>query len=412
MLDTLETLIAFVTVVLVLSLLVTGLVQLVQYTFRFRGRTLEQGLAGMLASLLGWEGEARRIAHKVVHDPWLVQPSNGPVSRWLIRVLGSLGEKRGISGLARWLKEWIEGRTTWIEKGELKEALARATANWSSDGRPAKAEAGPGDPAKAEAATRAPAETVVEPPGERTAGDPAAAGNRRDVIAGVEAAFGRWERLLTKRFQHRMRWISVAGAFLVVFLFQVDGFALLRDLSADAELRARISALTGEVLEQEAGVRQMLDLRDAAEEALERLEARHREVEAALEQASGVGSDRASIIAELEAVLADRPAEQRNAILAEYEDLLNQVIDQRRRRARGLTEDALGLTSRMGLRMWSGDWDFYYPPVYGRYLGVLVMVLLVSFGAPFWFNALRNLVALRDLLKPKETDERDRKTEA
>jgi len=380
MLDTLETLIAFVTVVLVLSLLVTGLVQLAQYTFRFRGRTLEQGLAGMLASLLGeGDGEreagegaettARMIAHRVVHDPLLVQPSNGPLSRRLTGVLGSLARRRWVGGLARWLKDWIDGRTTWIEKEELKGALHRAGAG----------PAGGGDPAKVGAA----------PP---------------DLSSRVDTCFDRWERLLTKRFQHRMRWISVAGAFLVVFLFQVDGFALLRDLSADAELRARISALTGEVLEQEAGVRQMLDLRAAAEEALERLEARHRDVEEALEQASGVGSDRASILAELEAVLADRPAEQRDEILAEYEDLLDGVIAERRRRARGLTEDALGLTSRMGLRMWSGDWGFYYPPVFGRYLGVLMTVLLVSFGAPFWFNQLRNLVALRDLLEPKTAE--------
>jgi hypothetical protein len=32
------------------------------------------------------------------------------------------------------------------------------------------------------------------------------------------------------------------------------------------------------------------------------------------------------------------------------------------------------------------------------------MVFLVSFGAPFWFNTLRNLVGLRDLLKPKEKE--------
>lgn len=396
MLDTLDTLIAFVTVTLVLSLLVTGLVQIIQYAIGQRGRNLELGLAGLLASLsdpqalraggeeaVKIEDEARELARKVVHDPRLTQPSNGRLFLWLSRKLAKLRDKRFVGGLAGRLYWWVLGRTTWIEREELRSLLGELLEKRpAADGEVTTAEA-----ATAKAATAKVAAAKVA----------ASSAARLD-----DELFDRWERNLSKRFQHRMRWLTVVCAFVVVILFQVDGFKLLRDLSADAELRSRIAGLSSEALGQESGVREMLDLRGAAEEALDRFEARHPEIKALLEEASGVGPDRASIVAELESVLADRPKAERDTLLEEYSALLDQVIGERQRRARALVDDALGLSARMGLEPWPRGLGFYVPMRLGRWLGVGVMVFLVSFGAPFWFNTLRNLVGLRDLLKPKE----------
>src|SRR4029079_3355310 len=38
--------------------------------------------------------------------------------------------------------------------------------------------------------------------------------------------------------------------------------------------------------------------------------------------------------------------------------------------------------------------------------GLLVSILLLSLGAPFWFNALKNLVELRSVIAKKEQNER------
>lgn len=346
MLQTLDTLIAFVTVTLVLSLLVTGIVQFIQYTFRFRGRNLERGVAGLLAAFAADDDGARKVAGAVVRDAKLVHPPPGKLHKWLSE---------------RWTI--FQGRATWIEKDELKQALGRALENEKL---------------------------------QQTLKDKAV-----DLDLAIEDHFERWERNLSKWFQHRMRWISLVLSLVVVVGFQVDAMDLLKKLSADAELRDRIAGVTGDVLEEEAEVRRMLNLRDAAEEALERLELRHPDLEGQIEEASGVGADRASIVAELEAILADRPNEQRDAVVEEYRQLLDDVYDERRRRAQGLIDDAMGYTARLGLDFW-GDPSFYRGAPASRYLGVLTMVILVGFGAPFWFNQLRNLVALRDMLKPKE----------
>lgn len=384
MLETLDTLIAFVTVILVLSLLVTGLVQFLQYFFRFRGRTLERGLAGLLEGRMPEEAvqgaedataAARRVAGRVVRDPLLVHTPPSIIRNGLCSGLGWLAKAPWVGGLFRRLRSLLEDRTTWIEKTELEEALERVLQD----------------------STEEPSKIGGEIQRMHEA--------RARLLEEVGGAFDRWERQLTKRFEHRMRWISFVLSFLVVVTFQVDAFDLLTRLSADAELRNRIGAVTGEVLEEEAGVREMLDLRSAAEEALERLEIRHQDIQESLEQASGVGPDRASIVAELEAVLADRPEKERDAVLEEYRQLLDEVIAERRRRAEGLIDDALGYTARMGLELW-GDDDFYHGAPWSRYLGVLAMVILVGFGAPFWFNQLRNLVALRDVLQRREDEAR------
>ena len=362
MLETLDTLIAFITVVLVLSLLVTGIVQVVQYTLRFRGRNLERGLRGLLASLLqsdaakppdaGEVKTARELAHRIVHDRELVQACQGRLGCALSRFLARR---------AGWLYDLTKGRTTWIEKEELRAALERAV---------------------------------------RTTG---LSGQKSALITGLDAHFDRWERLLAKRFQHRMRWVSLVASLGVVFIFQVDGFALLRDLSTNAELRNRLVETSSEMLEREAIVRELVDQDGVAGEALERWTAEHPDVDLP-EPTSGAATTRDSVVAQLESALADRPDEERNRMIQDYRDRFDDVIYERQQRARELTEDVLGLSARMGLEPWAQGPGFYAPFQLARYLGVLVMVVLVSFGAPFWFNQLRNLVALRDLLKPREKD--------
>jgi hypothetical protein len=39
---------------------------------------------------------------------------------------------------------------------------------------------------------------------------------------------------------------------------------------------------------------------------------------------------------------------------------------------------------------------------WNNWIGVFMTMILLSFGAPFWFNALSNLMNLRDALKPQK----------
>ena len=43
-------------------------------------------------------------------------------------------------------------------------------------------------------------------------------------------------------------------------------------------------------------------------------------------------------------------------------------------------------------------------------VGMLLSVVLLSLGAPFWFNVLKNLIALRSIVAKKEEQERTQPT--
>jgi hypothetical protein len=48
-----------------------------------------------------------------------------------------------------------------------------------------------------------------------------------------------------------------------------------------------------------------------------------------------------------------------------------------------------------------------------KFLGILLTSMLLSLGAPFWYNALKNLIRLRSLIAQKDDDQRlNRQTNA
>jgi hypothetical protein len=53
-----------------------------------------------------------------------------------------------------------------------------------------------------------------------------------------------------------------------------------------------------------------------------------------------------------------------------------------------------------GYELWPEDWKWEGFPA--KVPGILLTTILLSLGAPFWFNALKNLVNLRPLLAGKD----------
>jgi hypothetical protein len=53
---------------------------------------------------------------------------------------------------------------------------------------------------------------------------------------------------------------------------------------------------------------------------------------------------------------------------------------------------------------WRADWSG--SGLHPNPVGVLLSAVLLSFGAPFWFNALKNLLQLRSILAQKDDEQR------
>ena len=55
-----------------------------------------------------------------------------------------------------------------------------------------------------------------------------------------------------------------------------------------------------------------------------------------------------------------------------------------------------------------GDWNSRWRESdwMSKLLGILVTAMLLSLGAPFWYNALKNLIRLRSSIAQKDDDQR------
>lgn len=200
MLDALGILIGFVTVILVLSVVSTALVQMTSSLLRLRGRNLFRGLERVLLTAAeASDIEKRAIKEGEMDSKKLVEDicsSSGLLeigASWFPNV------PRRLRGPSR----------SWIDREELKEIL---------DGMELS----------------------------------------QDFKDKVDALFPRLEDLTKKRFGFSMRAIAVCWAIVIAVAFQVSAPDLLRDLSIDPEQRkvaldlaARVGAqrdLAGEAL--------------------------------------------------------------------------------------------------------------------------------------------------------------------
>lgn len=342
LLDVIGILIAFVAVLLLLSLLVTALVQATQYVFRLRGRNLERGIAALLKALplekvgADLQGTARKVMKSDALVPlW----REGGIFSIFTRVLGP--------------------KITWLTQDELKLALKDAGQELTDKG-----------------------------------------------LATLGQLFPRMEVNASNRFLSLVRWITLAWSVAVAALFQVSAPEILSAVSRNKDLRDRLVAAAERALPQaEVTLKGLAAYESVSEAALEELSKRHPDLTSLLEQASGIGKDKSEILKELDGVLKSQP-EKRAAVLKEYGEILDALREEKLDAALTQVTNITGMLGTFDLKPWPKGSKFFYGDSGlkgGAILGVLLTAVLLSFGAPFWFNQLKNLVSLRDLIVKLES---------
>lgn len=283
-LDVLGTIVAFISVIALLSVVVTTLVQAAQAMLRLRARNLQMGIAGLIMKVrkqepawgLDWlRGDAlqaKRDAAILLNQPATspLKQVRDPTSFWHYYVGGP--------------------RVSWVEPEQLEEALETTTALKPAEG-------------------------------------PA-----------LVAEFSKAAEHLKKRFQLICRLYTVALGVLVAIIFQAstpEMFSTLSEQSvARQELVARASAMVAN-----------------AEDELR------------------AGGDQEATI---EGLLDKLDAQRENLAGVQFE----------------LWPDRSYYRDENG-------WQWL------RMLGVLMTAALLSLGAPFWFEMLRNTINFRDVLAGK-----------
>jgi hypothetical protein len=215
---------------------------------------------------------------------------------------------------------------------------------------------------------------------------------------------------MEKRFQVVIRGWTFGWALIVAFAFQVSTPDLLNRLQANAELRALILADADSAVEFADAALGPLNYSAVSGEALEQLKEKFPTNAELLEKASGAGSDRGFILEELDLVLEEGVAAEtitrRRAeeILDAYKDLLDREARKQRIQAKAIAGDATSRLDRYGIGLWREDWDFYYSDRvnWSAVAGVMITAILLSLGAPFWFEQLQEALSLRDVLAGKK----------
>jgi hypothetical protein len=414
------TLLAFVTVMLMLSLIVTSLVQFTQATLRLRGRNLlvgvgaliekhvpQETLANIDKSALRWNAHAAVAAH-------VLNEADAP-AKWL---------KKPNS----WGRVLLGPPISWVNSDDLARALVKTAAQPTSAGpAPIAVQAAATTLSKAAAAANqtptAPATNNAPAPGGAVA--PAAAGVAAAAAVRPEAAiaqaFKNMEPAISKRFQFIMRIWTVAFSFLIAFAFQLSTPELLKQLpSADAKRQAILAAVPALTNESTKALAFSED--NILEESLKRLAQKYPEYKdlfaeiAGIEDPNeGIADEKQGMLDEMRNVLGKR--DNREQVLSDYSSIIDSLSQSSASTALANSSKLIEQLDSFGISPKLDNFEFYSSLTgapasadgkkawnrvihWSNIVGVLITGILLSLGAPFWFDQLKNLSSLRDAMDP------------
>jgi hypothetical protein len=398
--------IAFSVVMLMLSLIVTALVQAASALTDLRGRNLARGLANLLSQI---EPEFRKelpdgstiaqhIASVVVMHPAIAHAgtrAKAVSQSELIAVLRDLCSDDPAATLHATAK---------IELKALLDARVPAGAETASAVQAVAQQLAaqlPGQQAQVKAAVDAAFATVSK----------------------LEHQVGQWFDTVMNRlsdiFTRSTRVITIAISVLFVLSLQIDSGDILRQIAKNPELRARLTAMTDPALSQASKI---FDNADRAKAALTDVKNIHiakgaeedKQIVAALEKAPADLSscvaakrwftDQAQAIPSSATVLKEFDDACQNRTLQaagnSYQEIAKIRADLQRADLKIIPTEIAGKAVFDSCEHW---WGAYAVP---RHLaGTLASVLFLSLGAPFWFNTLRQLSNLKPAIAEKVSEE-------
>lgn len=377
-LEYVDTILAFTVVMLLLSLLITVLVQVVVSFLNLRGGSLLWGVEQILKACPELEDHAKGIAEKI-----LKHRSISPDGR-LAKVIGSEELKSILADLYQDAERSVnKGKSDKdvSENVKILEALKKVIpGNFGEEVKDNTEELVkqfeelfPEETNKIRAAAR-----LVE---KKASG----------LLLKVDTWFVTVMRRTTERFTMMTRIWTVIFAVIVTIAFNVDSRKLLLDLSTDAGLRETLASSAGRVLEKAEVV---LNVEPIATKALTAIKDKLPEETAKHipEEITSLGDGEEWLKQRIKD--QDKQNELMSIYRIEYDKLTRKRLGIVVKQAKGLKADLEEARLTIGPGVWPWqDWRGW-PHLFG----LLMTVAFLSLGAPFWFNALRGLSNLRPLL--------------
>jgi hypothetical protein len=333
--DIIGILIGFISIILFLSLIVTSLVQATTSSIRLRARNLKKGLTSLINN---------------VFDKPIIESKNYALKVLNAKNVAVIGHREDPTKLG-W--KLLGPVISYIKKEELPEALKNAGLELNGQ-----------------------------------------------IVTKTFETFDRMWNQLDKRFLLFVRLITLGWAVAVAVYFQVSAPELLKRLSVDDNLRASITAEAQNIVSNvKKSLEKIGNYQNISQKALIVIENEYPNLKEKLEDVSGNGSSKESLLNELELVLADEG--NIDDILQRYDEILENLYKEKKAAALDQAYTTMDVLSKFNITAWSKGGDFYIKNgdlKFNNIIGVLITAALLSFGAPFWFDRLQDVLKLRDML--------------
>ena len=375
---------AFVVVMLLFSLVITILVQIVVALGGLRGRNLLWAVTRVLDRIPELQGYAAEIAEKALLHPAVT--TTGKVAK----VIGSKELLTVLQDLANSPNTSLGGKT----KDALKEVIS-STVSQESQYHAEKLATEfkslfPNEVAKMEISLE-----LFDKKSKK-----------------LESDFNTWFDTImnrsTDRFVKRTRIWTIVFAIILAFGFQINSINLFKKLSTDPELRTELIQMADQTITR---ADEVLFTKSITIEALELTSKtfdyfKDKDIPTNL-VTRGQGMT----------WLADEFKD--SASLTEIQKTYRETFDNLTRERLGKLGDQLnGLNGKLEqsrLVIFPYDFSSYierwnFEDLWRQVPGILLSLVLLSLGAPFWFNALRTLATLQPFLAGKTDPSKAKKT--
>jgi len=211
-------------------------------------------------------------------------------------------------------------------------------------------------------------------------------------------AFKEIEQFMSKRFQRYMHNISILIGFALAIAFQLNTFELIREISIDPKLRDSYIEMAKQTTTEYKDSLPTLSYPEMAKAALDVLGKKHPEYTKQIEEVSGEINSVDDAIDEMKLVIKD------NKILDDYELLLTKNIKNHGIKAKESLSKVLSIGAKYNFKICESGFESICGLFSSMniFFGTLVSGILISLGAPFWYNAINNIASMRDKTKSRQ----------
>lgn len=425
MLDSLDTLIAFTLIMLVVSLLITIAVQMVSSLLNLRGLNLARALANTLVTISpGSQEAAEKLIGHVLKDPmisdsWL---KNLP-GRWRLATAVRSGEFFDA------IHRIAEGKSV-AEDVKLNTELKAYAQNLLKDlGISLKIDDTAAMLAETDKTIKALAEQapqemkdaveqVSKLVKEKAEG---VAKSITATAAEIEKGYQKFQywcdtaqERAQQRFAMNTRLWTIPLSIFFAFALQLDSFEIYKFVSTNRTARDKLVAQASTVAAHAEKI--LSDNSGVLKEALASFKDKQKEndIKSALEPIKYQEDDTSGSLSRRVNEALKVPRDKGTKIIGDIDTAIDEAVASRLKNQAGYFKTVAASIDQTGFSLLpsqeaegkSWRWgESYCDDFRKHFLGMLFTAALLSLGAPFWYNNLKNLTSLRSVVAGKISDE-------